>query len=130
MQILAAVLQPRSLTAGERLFAAGDSGAELYLVLAGRVDIRLPAGDDRYKRLAIYGPGTSFGEIAFLDPGPRAAEAVAVAPSTLLMLTRSAFDRLRVQQPEAAIALLLALGQLQSRALRWSAREIQRLIEW
>lgn len=130
VQILAAVLQPRSLAAGERLFAAGDNGAELYLVLAGRVDIRLPAGDDRYKRLAIYGPGTSFGEIAFLDPGPRAAEAVAAAPSMLLMLTRSAFDRLRAQQPEAAIALLLALGQLQSRALRWSAREIQRLIEW
>ena len=30
----------------------------------------------------------------------------------------------------AAIALLLALGQQQSRALRWSAREIQRLIQW
>jgi CRP-like cAMP-binding protein len=47
-------------------------------VLRGRVDIRMPAAADRFKRLAIYGPGTVFGEIAFLDPGPRAAEAVAV----------------------------------------------------
>ncbi|HRD68176.1 MAG TPA: hypothetical protein PKY50_18745 [Candidatus Competibacter sp.] len=30
----------------------------------------------------------------------------------------------------AAIALLLALGRLQSRSLRWSAKEIQRLIQW
>ena len=40
---LAAVLRPRELDRGERLFAAGDGGAELYLVLRGRVDIRLPA---------------------------------------------------------------------------------------
>ena len=127
---LAAALRPRLLDRGQRLFAAGDDGAELYLVLRGRVDIRLPATDDRYKRLAIYGPGTMFGDIAFLDPGPRAAEAVAVKPSELLILSRADFDRLRGDHPDAAIALLRALGQQQSRALRWSAREIQRLIQW
>ena len=127
---LAAALRPRLLERGQRLFAAGDPGAELYLVLRGRVDIRLPATDDRYKRLAIYGPGTMFGDIAFLDPGSRAAEAVAVKPSELLTLSRADFDRLRDDHPDAAIALLLALGQQQSRALRWSAREIQRLIQW
>ncbi|HOB63435.1 MAG TPA: SulP family inorganic anion transporter [Candidatus Competibacteraceae bacterium] len=126
----AAALQPRELTAGERLFAAGDPGVELYLVLRGRVDIRLPSTADRYKRLAIYGPGTVFGEIAFLDPGPRAAEAVAVRPSELRVLHRHDFNRLRDMRPGVAIALLLALGRLQSRSLRWSALEIQQLIQW
>lgn len=127
---LAAVLRPRELASGERLFSAGDIGAELYLVLRGRVDIRLPAATDRFKRLAIYGPGTVFGEIAFLDPGPRAAEAVAVRPSELLVLGRADFNQLRIDYPDAAIALLLALSRLQSRTLRWSAKEIQRLIQW
>ncbi len=127
---LAAVLRPRQLERGERLFAAGDLGTELHLVLQGRVDIRLPATADRYKRLAIYGPGTVFGEIAFLDPGPRAAEAVAVKPSELLVLSRADFNQLRDLYPDAAISLLLALGRQQSRALRWSAKEIQRLIQW
>jgi SulP family sulfate permease len=125
----AAVLRPRELASGERLFSAGDGGAELYLVLRGQIDIRLPATTDRYKRLAIYGPGTVFGEIAFLDPGPRAAEAVAVRPTELRVLNRADFNQLRETHPDAAIALLLALGRLQSRALRWSAREIQRLIQ-
>lgn len=71
-----------------------------------------------------------FGEIAFLDPGPRAAEAVAVRPSELLALNRADFNRLREAHPDAAITLLLALGRLESRTLRWSAREIQRLIQW
>lgn len=127
---LAAALRPLALERGQRLFAAGDPGEELYLVLRGRVDIRLPAAADRYKRLAIYGPGTVFGDIAFLDPGPRAAEAVAIKPSELLTLSRTDFNQLRNDQPDAAIALLLALGRLQSRTLRWSAREIQRLIQW
>lgn len=127
---LAAVLRPCELNRGERLFAAGDPGESLYLVLRGRVDIRLPATADRYKRLAIYGPGTVFGDIAFLDPGPRAAEAVAVKPSELLALNRADFNRLRDIHPDTAIALLLALGRQQSRALRWSAKEIQRLIQW
>ena len=127
---LAEVLQPRLLDSGERLFAAGDPGAELYLVLRGRVDIRLPATADRYKRLAIYGSGTVFGDIAFLDPGPRAAEAVAARPREVLLLNRADFNQLRERHPDAAIALLLALGRLQSRTLRWSAREIQRLIQW
>ncbi len=128
---LAAVLRVRELDSGERLFSAGENGAELYLVLRGRIDIRLSGrGDDHYKRLAIYGPGTVFGEIAFLDPGPRAAEAVATRPTELRVLNRADFQRLQEAHPEAALALLLALGRLQSQALRWSAREIQRLIEW
>ncbi|HRD68076.1 MAG TPA: SulP family inorganic anion transporter [Candidatus Competibacter sp.] len=127
---LADVLRPRALAGGERLFSAGDTGAELYIVLQGRVDIRLPATTDHFKRMAIYGPGTVFGEIAFLDPGPRAAEAVAVRSSELLVLNRADFNRLRETHSDAAIALLLALGRLQSRSLRWSAKEIQRLIQW
>ncbi|MFO7642329.1 MAG: SulP family inorganic anion transporter [Candidatus Competibacteraceae bacterium] len=127
---LAEVLRPRTLARGERLFAAGDSGTELYLVMRGRVDIRLPVTTDRHKRLAIHGPGTVFGELAFLDPGPRAAEAVATKPCELLVLNRADFNQLQEARPEAAIALLLALGRLQSRALRWSAKEIQRLIQW
>jgi SulP family sulfate permease len=126
----AAVLRPRELDSGERLFAAGDSGAELYLVLRGRIDIRLSATTNHYKRLAIYGPGTVFGDIAFLDPGPRAAEAVAVLPTELRVLNRADFNRLRETHPDTAIQLLLALGRLQSQTLRWSAREIQRLIQW
>lgn len=102
------------------------AGATAVLVAAGVA----PAATDRFKRLAIYGPGTVFGEIAFLDPGPRAAEAVAVRPSELLVLGRADFNQLRIDYPDAAIALLLALSRLQSRSLRWSAKEIQRLIQW
>ena len=129
LKALAAALRPRALAAGERLFSAGDPGAELYLVLQGQVDIRLPSAQDRFKRLGIYGSGTVFGAVAFLDPGPRSADAVAVRNSELLVLNRADFNQLQLTCPDAAIALLLALGRQQSSALRWSAKEIQRLIQ-
>ncbi|MBK8509553.1 MAG: SulP family inorganic anion transporter [Candidatus Competibacter sp.] len=130
LNALAAVLRPRELAAGERLFSAGDPGAELYLVLQGQVDIRLPSAQDRFKRIGIYGSGTVFGAVAFLDPGPRSADAVAVRNSELLVLNRADFNQLQLTCSDAAIALLLALGRQQSSALRWSAKEIQRLIQW
>ncbi|MBL8259672.1 MAG: SLC26A/SulP transporter family protein [Candidatus Competibacteraceae bacterium] len=130
LNALAAALRPRELASGERLFSAGDPGAELYLVLQGQVDILLPSAKDHYKRLGIYGPGTVFGAVAFLDPGPRTADAVAVRVSELLVLNRADFNQLQLTCPDAAIALLLAMGRQQSSALRWSAKEIQRLIQW
>ena len=45
------------------------------------------------------------------------------------MLNRADFNQLQLTCPDAAIALLLALGRQQSSALRWSAKEIQRLIQ-
>jgi hypothetical protein len=81
-----------------------------------------PPPADRYKRLAIYGSGTVFGDIAFLDPGPARRRSGGGRPSELLVLNRTDFNRLRESHPEVAIALLLALGRLQSRTLRWSAQ--------
>lgn len=127
---LATVLRQRVLTAGEQVFAAGDIGDELYIVLRGEIEVRLPTSLHHYKRLAIYGPGALFGDVAFLDPGPRTADGVAAQDSELLALDPVGFDQLQARNPVAAIALLRAIGRYQSRALRWSSQEIHRLAQW
>ncbi|MFO1371438.1 MAG: SulP family inorganic anion transporter [Candidatus Competibacteraceae bacterium] len=127
---LANVVRCRLLRIGEQLFAAGDSGDELYVVLRGEIEIRLPTSPHHYKRLGIYGPGTLFGDVAFLDPGPRTADGIATQDSELLALDQAGFKQLQAQNPAAAIALLRAIGRHQSRALRWSSREIRQLAQW
>jgi SulP family sulfate permease len=112
------------------VFRGGDQGSELFFVLEGQIDIRLETTRHHYKRLATYPAGTVFGEIAFLVPGPRAAGAVAVSDCELGVLSREHFKELAKVQPDAAIALLSGLSQLQSEELRWSAQEIQRLGDW
>ncbi len=124
------VLHELRVTQNEVIFTAGDHGEELYIVCQGEVDIRLPTTRHHYKRLAKYGPGTLFGEISFLQPGPRAADAVAVMSSKLKVLDRSGFNTLIDLDSEAAIAVLFALGMAQGNHLRWSASEIRRLALW
>jgi SulP family sulfate permease len=114
----------------EVIFEGGNLGSELFFVLKGEVDIRLDTTEHHYKRLAKYPPGTVFGEIAFLHPGPRTADAVAVSDCELAVLSQDDFETLTEENPRAVIALLKGLSEIQSEELRWSAKEIQRLGDW
>jgi CRP-like cAMP-binding protein len=127
---LGALLTHRACKKGEKVFSITDTGDELYIVLSGQVDIRLPTAKHHYKRLASCGPGTFFGELALLNPGPRVADAVAVRKTELLVMNGAAFQRLRTGHPGAAINLLTALCETQVAHQRWSMQEIQRLSEW
>jgi len=124
------VLRVSNAAVGEQLFSAGDSGDHMYIVLRGEVDMRLQTTEHHYKRLAKYGPGTFFGEIVFLDPGPRTADACVVEPVELLILDRAAFTHLQSERPDVAVALLMALGRTQGHNLRHADAEIQRLAQW
>jgi len=124
------VVRDLQVKRGEKIFVTGDKGEEFYIVCKGEIDIRLPTTRHHYKRLAKYGPGTVFGEISFLYPGPRAAGAIAMSPSKLKVLDRSGFATLINTDSGAAIAVLFALGIAQGNNLRWSAEEIHRLAQW
>ncbi len=127
---LQAVVKALPVEAGQKLFAAGDEGDHMYIVLRGEVEARLQTTRHHYKRLAKYGPGTFFGEVAFLDPGPRTADAVVMAPTELLEIDRDGLERLERERPDVAVALLLTLGRMQCHYLRQTAEEIQRMANW
>ncbi|MBI4861037.1 MAG: SLC26A/SulP transporter family protein [Candidatus Riflebacteria bacterium] len=123
-------LGTRRVETGEVVFSRGQAGQELYFVVSGEIDIRIPTDDHRYTRVATYGPGTMFGEIAFLEPGPRSADAVAVLPGELSVLARSAFLELSTTAPEVAIALLMALARMEGASLRRANEELTHLSQW
>ncbi|MCA9548849.1 MAG: SLC26A/SulP transporter family protein, partial [Myxococcales bacterium] len=128
--VLQAVLRSASFPAGAVIFNADDMGRALFVVLRGEVETQLPTTEHHHTRLAAYPPGTFFGEVAFLSPGPRAATAVAISDVEALELDREDFDLLRVRRPDVGAAVLLALARAQGAALRWSAAELRRMSEW
>lgn len=127
---LEGVVTNLSVDSGHRLFAAGDRGDHLYIVLRGEVELRLQTTRHHYKRFATCGPGTFFGEVSFLDPGSRTADAVVIAPTDLLVLSRDGLAHLEHDHPDAAVALLLMLARVQGEHLRRDAEEIQRMAHW
>jgi SulP family sulfate permease len=130
LESLRKALRRRSVPAGTSLFGAGDPGDELFLVVRGEVDARLPYGDGAYKRIAKFGPGTFFGEVSFLEPGARSADATATHDAELLVLDRAGFAHLEAERPPAAIALLVSLGRELSTHLRSADVELRRLASW
>jgi CRP-like cAMP-binding protein len=61
------------------IFARGDAGREIYLVVSGRVRLSVLTAEGRELSFAHAEAGAIFGEIAMLDGGPRSA---APPPST------------------------------------------------
>jgi CRP/FNR family transcriptional regulator len=99
------------LDRGERLFAEGDTGDKLYIILSGKIKLTKAAPDGRENLLSVHGPGEMFGELSLFDPIPRTSSATAV---TNAQLAGIAHDDLRTwlsTRPEVAMHMLQALAQ-------------------
>jgi len=70
-------MQRLCVKAGEKIFAAGDTGDELFLIRKGEVRIVLPISEAQQYHISTFGQGNFFGEMAFLDGAVRSADAVA-----------------------------------------------------
>ena len=98
-------------TRGQVVFAEGDPGDRLYVVVDGKIKLGTTSNDGRESLLAVLGPGEMFGELSLFDPGPRTATATALTETTLLGLGHEALGPWLKGRPGVAQALLKALAQ-------------------
>src|SRR6516164_10389704 len=101
---------------GDRLFAEGDAGDRLYVVLDGKIKLTRTASDGRENLLSVLGPGEMFGELSLFDPRPRTSSAVAVTESKLAGLGHDYLRQWLTGRPDVAMHLLQALAQRLRRA--------------
>jgi SulP family sulfate permease len=126
--VLTGILRPVTLHAKDRVFTAGDEDSALYLVLEGEVDVRVASDKYHYKRLNRIGPGGFFGEISFLNPGPRVTTAVALGDVQLMALDRGTVESASDPSAKRAIeSLQRELAHELAARLRWTTSEIRRL---
>ena len=127
---LESVLKSKALKPDEKLFSTDDFGNEVYIVISGEVEIRLPTTKHHYKRLSTCQPGSFFGELSLLQPGPRAADAIATHNTELFILDEEGLKTLSEKYPSTAVHLLMTLAKIQVDHLRWSTKELQHLSKW
>ena len=100
-------LKEVNFPAGRSILTEGNtSAAALHVILDGQVNI---VGGGRTR--ARLGPGSFFGEVALLDPGPRTASVVADGPVRTLALSAWAFRGVLREHPTIAIKLLEELAR-------------------
>lgn len=66
---------------GAEILREGEMGDTAFLIVEGKVEVSRKSGQGK-KVLTIAGPGAFLGEMALLDPAPRAASAVALESTT------------------------------------------------
>ena len=127
---LLALLRLSEVTAGQVVFAAGDSDRDLLIVQSGYVTLLTdwPASDGM--RLATVGPGMAFGEMGFLSGAPRSACAgVEQGHARLARLARADFDDWTRAYPDQALTVLLNLAQIGTRRLAATTRQLRAVLE-
>ncbi|WP_369829011.1 Crp/Fnr family transcriptional regulator [Mycobacterium sp. E3247] len=108
---LAGELQQVSFPPRCTVFAEGQPGVDLYIVLAGKVKIRRAATDGRETLITVLGPTDMFGELALFDPGPRTSTVTTLTHVTALRMDRRALRAWIAAYPDITQQLLRVLAR-------------------
>jgi CRP-like cAMP-binding protein len=134
-----AVAAWRRFDRGVVLFHEGEAGGALYVLMRGRVAVRVTTPDGDTATLNVIGPGAAFGELSLLAPAAmRTATVQAIEPVQTLVLQQADFERLRRSHPsvdrllvEYLAAQVRRLSERLTEALCFEARTrvLRRLLD-
>ena len=114
--VLADVIDLTLVKEGQPLFRAGDPGDAMYVVKSGSIELSVKDNAGQKIVLHIAEPGELFGELSMLDSKPRTATAIALHDTELLELDRDDLILLFKKQPEAALHMMAAMGEMTRKA--------------
>ena len=128
LRLLAKYSRERRYVADGLIFAEGDPGDCLYIVVEGAVRISRMVPGMGEECLAILERGEVFGELALIDDQPRSADARAHrSTTTVFSISRSLLEEVLSMDPDAAVQFLNLLCRLLCRRLRAMN---ERLVAW
>jgi CRP/FNR family transcriptional regulator, cyclic AMP receptor protein len=111
VQDLRTALEPVSFPRAHVIFAEGELGDRLYIILSGKVKIGRKSPDGRENLLAVFGPSDMFGELSIFDPGPRTSTATTVTEVQAVTMDRTALREWIAKRPEIAEQLLRVIAR-------------------
>jgi CRP-like cAMP-binding protein len=109
---------PIEIEEGRVLTKEGALGREFFLVTEGKAECVAKG-----KRVAVFGPGDYFGELALIEGGTRTATVTAATPMEVLVLSAGEFASLLRSSSSITVKMLSALAR-RLRELRAATYEL------
>ncbi len=119
----------RSLVEDEALFLQGDEGDFFAIIIDGRIEITKHTQKETPVALASLSRGDTLGEMALIDQETRSASAIAVEPTSVLVLSRKSFDLLVNQYPRCGTKLLRKIATILCNHIRETSKLFAESIE-
>lgn len=95
----------RTLTAGQAVFEAGDTGNHMFGVVSGEIQLH-----DGERVVTTIAPGGVFGELALIDNAPRSLNAVASSDTVVAAIDRALFLYLISETPSFALDVMTSMA--------------------
>lgn len=114
---------------GQTIFEDSDSGDDLYIILKGRVTIRLESIQPYYEMVvSSLGEGQVIGEMALLGQRPRSAAAVCSEPTEALRARGAELRALFEKNPRLGYLVISNLAEILCERLDRMNRRLLNLI--
>jgi CRP/FNR family transcriptional regulator, cyclic AMP receptor protein len=109
--VLASQVELKTFAPRERIYKAGESGEQAYVVITGKV--RVTTVDEDHQDVVIDEPGSGefFGFASMLEQTPHQTSAMAIEESECLEVSRTDIAVLLSRKPMAGMDLLTAQGR-------------------
>ena len=108
------------------LFDQGVPSNAAFVVLSGLLSAELVLPGDGTLEMARMGPGSVFGELCLIRPGPRSLRVCAIKNSHLIGIDRERFETLREQQDAGVYQVLRNICVMSCDRLRTTNQFIER----
>ncbi|MFZ0664430.1 MAG: cyclic nucleotide-binding domain-containing protein [Acidimicrobiales bacterium] len=96
----------REVPAGSIIFEEGTEGDEMFGIVEGEVEVRMPGG-----LIRKLGVDDTFGEMAIIDSTSRSATAVAASDTRLAVIDRQTFLYLVTETPMFALQVMSSMAE-------------------
>lgn len=106
---------------GDPVISQGEVGHELFLILKGAAEVRHVV-EKRHYRLATFGQGQIFGEMAFVGQMPRTASVIALTDLEVMAINQAFMRKIMARHPRAAAKVLLNLSLILAERLKITTR--------
>lgn len=118
ISIIATYARGYEAKSGTLIFREGQKGTFMCLLVTGRVDVYKENDAHERKRITSIRAGKTMGEMSLLDDLPYSATTIAVEDSSLVLMTKTNFEKLNEEHPVLSNKILKSIARLLSLRLR------------